>query len=403
MKLTRLINNGLSFELYVEHEILNDDFSKNSEYSSSDIEDDDSFDVNVERCVEEEEKERHSDLNRDKGLIIAEAFDEEIKSDVEVPSDELGSDSSDSNGTCKVKYPSFKRGGENESLKFELGVLFNSLNDFKDAINDYAVKGGWNIRFVKNDKTRVRAKCVEGCKWVAYCSKVQNERTFQLKTLVDEHTCSKSFKNRRLSSKWLSKHIVDDVKEQPRIKLVSIQDKLKRKYVVQISRGKAFRAKQKALDIVHGSHKEQYSKLWEYCEELRMSNPGTVAQMNLNIRHEPEEIEGAPIERMRIIQTFQRLYICMDGCKQGFLKGCRPIIGLDACHLKGPYGGQLMAAVGRDANDQFFPLAFSVVEAETKESWTWFLQLLLGTIEYGPNRKYTFISDQQKVITILFH
>ena len=30
---------------------------------------------------------------------------------------------------------------------------------------------------------------------------------------------------------------------------------------------------------------------------------------------------------------FERLYICLEGCKKGFLVGCRSFIGLDACHL----------------------------------------------------------------------
>jgi hypothetical protein len=53
--------------------------------------------------------------------------------------------------------------------------------------------------------------------------------------------------------------------------------------------------------------------------------------------------------------------------------GCRPIIGLDGCHLKGVYGGQLLSAVGRAGNDNLFPIAMAVVEAKTKDSWTWFL------------------------------
>ena len=31
---------------------------------------------------------------------------------------------------------------------------------------------------------------------------------------------------------------------------------------------------------------------------------------------------------------FERIYIYLEGCKKGFLAGCKPIIGLDACHLK---------------------------------------------------------------------
>ena len=54
-----------------------------------------------------------------------------------------------------------------------------------------------------------------------------------------------------------------------------------------------------------------------------------------------------------------------------------------------------MCAIGRDPNDEYFPLAYAIVEAETKDSWTWFLNLLLTDI--GDGRTWVFISDQQKV------
>lgn len=37
--------------------------------------------------------------------------------------------------------------------------------------------------------------------------------------------------------------------------------------------------------------------------------------------------------------VFQRLYVCLGGCKKGFKEGCRPLIGLDGCHSKGVYEG----------------------------------------------------------------
>ena len=39
------------------------------------------------------------------------------------------------------------------------------------------------------------------------------------------------------------------------------------------------------------------------------------------------------------VPYFERLYICWAGCKKRFLAGYRPIIGLDACHLKTKLGG----------------------------------------------------------------
>jgi hypothetical protein len=60
----------------------------------------------------------------------------------------------------------------------------------------------------------------------------------------------------------------------------------------------------------------------------------------------------------------------------------------------------LLIVVGRDPNDQYFPLAFGVVENETKESWRWFIQLLMEDL--GQENIYVFISDQHKVILMFF-
>jgi hypothetical protein len=67
---------------------------------------------------------------------------------------------------------------------------------------------------------------------------------------------------------------------------------------------------------------------------------------------------------------FQSMYMSLAAMKNEFRDGCRPIIGLDACFLKGVYKGQLMAAIGRDANDNMYAIAIAVVEAEAKDGWT---------------------------------
>ena len=56
------------------------------------------------------------------------------------------------------------------------------------------------------------------------------------------------------------------------------------------------------------------------------------------------------------------------------------MINLDGCHLKGIYSGQLFVAITKDPNDQYFPLVITVVEFKTKESWLWFLTILLEHI-----------------------
>ena len=78
--------------------------------------------------------------------------------------------------------------------------------------------------------------------------------------------------------------------------------------------------------------------------------------------------------------VFERMYVYFDACKRGFIAGCRPLIGIDCCHLKGKTEGQLLVAVGKDVNDNIFPVAYAIVEIENKSSWTWFLQCLLDDI-----------------------
>ena len=65
--------------------------------------------------------------------------------------------------------------------------------------------------------------------------------------------------------------------------------------------------------------------------------------------------------------VFKFLYICPGALKRGFLDGCRRVISLDACFLKGPWNGQVFVAVGKDANNQMYPIAWGVTQSETRE------------------------------------
>jgi hypothetical protein len=79
---------------------------------------------------------------------------------------------------------------------------------------------------------------------------------------------------------------------------------------------------------------------------------------------------------------FHRMFVCLDACKKCIIVGCRLMIVLDGFHLKGPYGGQLLCAVGKDRNDDMYPIVYAVVESECRDSWTWFMATLLDF--FGP-------------------
>ena len=91
--------------------------------------------------------------------------EEMLSLDESSSSSEDGDDSSDDdipiaevdNSIRRSKYPIFRPVVKVEHLRFEKNMLFISAKQFKDVITNYAVHGGWDIKFVKNDLVRVRA------------------------------------------------------------------------------------------------------------------------------------------------------------------------------------------------------------------------------------------------------
>ncbi|XP_028791136.1 uncharacterized protein LOC114747018 [Neltuma alba] len=278
-----------------------------------------------------------------------------------------------------------------KEFKFVLGMEFTSIGQFKDAIREYALLHGYEIKFVKNDKVRCRVKCAHvECKWLMFVSQMRGELTYRLKTLHSKHTCGVSLKGKNASYKWIAEKIVHIMKRNKNIKLADIIASVREHYMVDVSVWKAYMARKKAKALIDGDYKEQYHKLRDYCNEVRKCNLGTTFALLTDqpcVNHPP---------------VFKRLYECIGAVKRGFVAGCRPIIGLDGCFLKGPYGGILLVAVGRDANDQYFPLAWAVVESQSRDSWTWFLKNLFDDIGSMQERRWIFISDQQKGLVPTF-
>ena len=93
---------------------------------------------------------------------------------------------------------------------------------------------------------------------------------------------------------------------------------------------------------------------------------------------------------------FMRLYICLHALKKGWKKGCRCIIGLDGCFIKGYHTGQLLTAIGVDPNNQMYPIAYALVESECRDSWEWFLELLGQDLEINNFYSIVWITDKQK-------
>lgn len=56
----------------------------------------------------------------------------------------------------------------------------------------------------------------------------------------------------------------------------------------------------------------------------------------------------------------ERFYVGFDELKMGFLVGCRRVISLDGCLFKTGLKGMLLCAIGRNGNNQMFPIAWQL-------------------------------------------
>ena len=159
-----------------------------------------------------------------------------------------------------------------------------------------------------------------------------------------------------MTSSRIANKFKDQIKDNPTWKVELIRQSVLTEFHCDVSLAKCKRAKalvlQEALDCTKG----EYSKVYDYKLELERSNPGSTVVVMLN----PDIV---------LKKVFQRFYVCFDACKKGFKAGCRRVIGLDGCFLKGATNGELLCAIARDANNQMYLLAWAYVEPETYDSW----------------------------------
>ncbi|KAL0429276.1 UNVERIFIED_CONTAM: hypothetical protein Sradi_0553600 [Sesamum radiatum] len=206
--------------------------------------------------------------------------------------------------------------------------------------------------------------------------------TFQIKSIKGKHTCAHRTENKQANYKYLGKRIENIIRDNPSEGLISLKNKIRRDVQVDCSLHKVYRAKRYALQLIKGNIKLQYERLYDYCSTVCKYNPGSTLVLKVDRDLSPP--------------VLQRMYYCLSGLREGFLNGCRPIIGLDGCFLKSLYRGQLLTAIGRDGNDNIYPIAMAYVEIEKFDSWEWFLKLLLRDIGSAEERGWAFISDRQK-------
>ncbi|GJZ63051.1 heat stress transcription factor B-4-like protein [Tanacetum coccineum] len=247
---------------------------------------------------------------------------------------------------------------------FYTGQQFTTPKEAKDLVYLHSIKSRRNLKLYKNDSVRIRARCKgkvlvftmsqgtgptdpnsrmeagpSGSNGPTTRSKKRKNtgkdkftQNWVVKTHKDTHTCLQSREIKHCTYKFLSEKIFKQVRVNPDIPIKAVQDQLQREL--------------------------EYSMLRDYVVELQSTNPNTTVKIAVERNTDP----SLPT------RVFQRIYVCLGALKLGFRACGRDLLGLDGAFMKGPFPGQVLVVVGLDSNNGIYPLAYALVEAETKSS-----------------------------------
>lgn len=274
-----------------------------------------------------------------------------------------------------------------EDHNFAVGQEFPDVKTFRRTIKEAAIAQHFELRIIKSDLVRYFAKCAkEGCPWRIRAVKLPNASTFTVRSLEGVHTCGRTAQlgHHQASIDWIVDFIEERLRDNVNYKPKDILQDIHKQYGITIPYKQAWRAKERGLAAIYGSSEEGYCLLPAYCNHIKRTNPGSVAQLFT---------AGSD-------HRFQRLFIAFHASIYGFVNGCLPLIGLGALQLKNKYLGTLLSATSFDGDGGLFPLAFGVVDVETDESWVWFLTELYKILEMRTNimPRLTILSDGRKEI-----
>jgi hypothetical protein len=201
-------------------------------------------------------------------------------------------------------------------------MCFTNVEQSKDALVNLHIAQSRNFNYHRNSDVRVIADCKNkpSCRFYITASEIKGEKTFVIRKMNLEHTCETTTDSSRVSAKWLARRYESLFRSDPNTGIQTLIDKAKLHYGVDVPKMMAYRAKNHALDAVLGDHREQYFRLRDWAQAVIDTNPGSRVIVQT-------VIPPPSMENPHPGPTFHGLFFCLNGTKEGFLKGCRPFIG----------------------------------------------------------------------------
>ena len=202
-----------------------------------------------------------------------------------------------------------------------LKMCFKDQHQFREALLNLHITQGRNFKYHRNSDQRIIVECNQKhCNFFMVAAVIKGETTFVIKKMRIKHTCPISTETTRVSAKWLAQKYESLFRSDLTTGIQTLIDACMEKYGVDVPKSMAYRAKNLAIDAVLGDHKKQYPRLKDYAQTVMDTNPGSRVVVT-TVTPTPTEKIPHPGPR------FHAMFYCINGAREGFLKGCRPFIG----------------------------------------------------------------------------
>ncbi|OMO96228.1 Transposase, MuDR, plant [Corchorus olitorius] len=182
------------------------------------------------------------------------------------------------------------------TYELAVGQEFPDVKSCRRALRDTAIALHFEMQTIKSDKTRFTAKCAtEGCPWRIHAAKLPGVPTFTIRTIHETHTCGgiAHLGHQQASVQWVANSVEQRLRENPNYKPKEILEEIHRVHGITLSYKQAWRGKERIMAAMRGSFEEAYRLLPQYCEQVKRTNPGSIAS-----------VYGNPTD-----YSFQRLFI----------------------------------------------------------------------------------------------
>ncbi|CAH9112065.1 unnamed protein product [Cuscuta epithymum] len=286
-------------------------------------------------------------------------------------------------GTCVNRFT--------PNNEFEVGQQFDKKEQVINMVSLYSIKRNQFYRVLESDKHKWVAECKRkkdhDCTWrirgtkkhasldmfTDVCYPRRHSVTYVGNNDNDDHVA--------ITSDFIIRDVIDLIRTDPSLKVQTIIELLKEKYGYRVSCRRTWLGKQRVINEIFGGWEKSYSELSYFMAALQHFNMGKLCT-------------GTHPLQVPLSVSIFIVFWAFKPSIHGF-KHCRPILTIDGTHLYGEYNGTLLVAMGSNANNQLFLVAFAVCESENGHSWPLFMAFIRAFVT---KRKLCVISDRHPYI-----